>query len=191
MCECYSTGISKNKFTFTQIIILHVELSLQSIQENAGTKQQENDRFVQHLKQLNEEELDTEVQRLDALITPQISCTDCGNCCKGLMVNITAAEADKAAAGLHMSREAFDEKYVEKGSHELMIINSIPCHFLSDNKCTIYEYRFAGCKEFPALHLPQFNQRLFTVMMHYDRCPIIYNVMEELKNTTHFEIEKG
>jgi uncharacterized protein len=88
---------------------------------------------------------------------------------------------------LHMSREAFDAQYVEKGGHELMIINSIPCHFLSNNKCTIYENRFAGCKEFPALHLPHFNQRLFTVMMHYDRCPIIFNVMEELKKTTHFE----
>lgn len=166
---------------------MQLHTSISYLEEKALTRQNENDRFIQHLKQLNEEELDAEVHRLDALITPQISCTDCGNCCKGLMVNITAAEADKAAAGLHMSRADFDEKYVEKGSHELMIINTIPCHFLSDNKCTIYEYRFAGCKEFPALHLPQFNQRLFTVMMHYDRCPIIFNVMEELKKTTHFE----
>ena len=161
--------------------------SISYLEETALTKQAENDRFVQHLKQLNEDELDAEVNRLDALIEPQISCTDCGNCCKSLMVNITSAEADKAAAGLHMSREAFDAQYVEKGGHELMIINSIPCHFLSNNKCTIYENRFAGCKEFPALHLPHFNQRLFTVMMHYDRCPIIFNVMEELKKTTHFE----
>lgn len=166
---------------------MQLHTSISYLEETALTKQAENDRFVQHLKQLNEDELDAEVNRLDALIEPQISCTDCGNCCKGLMVNITAEEANKAAAGLHMSREDFDEKYVEKGSHELMIINSIPCHFLSDNKCTIYEYRFAGCKEFPALHLPHFNQRLFTVMMHYDRCPIIFNVMEELKKTTHFE----
>lgn len=165
---------------------MHVQLSLQSIQATAITKQEENDRFVQHLKQLNEEELDTEVQRLDAIISPQVSCTDCGNCCKGLMVNITAAEADRASAHLHMSREDFDEQYVEKGGHDLMILNKIPCHFLDHNKCSIYEVRFAGCREFPALHLPQFNRRLFTVMMHYDRCPIIFNVMEELKTTTHF-----
>lgn len=170
---------------------MQVQLSLQSIQATATEKQEENDRFVQHLKQLNEDELDTEVQRLDALISPQVSCTDCGNCCKGLMVNITAAEADRASAHLHMSREDFDENFVEKGGHELMILNTIPCHFLNDNKCSIYEVRFAGCREFPALHLPQFNQRLFTVMMHYDRCPIIFNVMEELKKTTHFEVKKG
>lgn len=166
---------------------MQLHTSISHLEATALQKKDENDRFVQHLKQLNEDELDREVHRLDALIEPQISCTDCGNCCKSLMVNITAAEADKASAGLHMSRADFDEKYVEKGGHELMIINSIPCHFLSDNKCTIYENRFAGCKEFPALHLPQFNQRLFTVMMHYDRCPIIFNVMEELKKTTHFE----
>ncbi|MFY7838983.1 MAG: YkgJ family cysteine cluster protein [Lacibacter sp.] len=71
-----------------------------------------------------------------------------------------------------------------------MILNKIPCHFLADNKCSIYEVRFAGCREFPALHLPQFNRRLFTVMMHYDRCPIIFNVMEELKSTTHFNAQQ-
>ncbi|MFY7838982.1 MAG: YkgJ family cysteine cluster protein [Lacibacter sp.] len=93
---------------------MQLQLSLQAIQETATAKQEQNDRFIQHLKQLNQEELDAEVQRLDQLISPQISCTDCGNCCKGLMVNITAEEADRASAHLHMSREAFDEKYVEK-----------------------------------------------------------------------------
>jgi uncharacterized protein len=142
--------------------------------------------FMEQLKQMNVEEVDAAVQQLNQLIEPQIDCTQCGNCCKSLMVNITAGEADKAAAHLQLSREAFDEQYVEKGSHELMIINSIPCHFLDDTKCSIYEVRFAGCREFPALHLPDFTKRLFTVMMHYDRCPIIYNVVEQLKIKTRF-----
>ncbi len=116
-----ATAIPCNKYfilpqttTFAEIILLQLQLSLQAIQETATAKQEQNDRFIQHLKQLNQEELDAEVQRLDQLISPQISCTDCGNCCKGLMVNITAEEADRASAHLHMSREAFDEKYVEK-----------------------------------------------------------------------------
>lgn len=138
------------------------------------------------LKQLNEEELDIAVHELNQEIEPQIDCTQCGNCCKSLMVNITGEEANRAATALSMSRDAFDKKYVEKGSHELMIINSIPCAFLSGTCCSIYEFRFAGCREFPALHLPQFKQRLFTVMMHYNRCPIIYNVVEALKEKVHF-----
>lgn len=170
-----------------QIISLTIRTSLPAIAELAVEKEEENQQFVSFLKERNSEEIDAEVQRLDAMIQPQINCTDCGNCCKSLMVNITAEEADRASAHLHMTRAAFDEQFVEKGSHELMIMNKMPCHFLSNNACSIYEVRFAGCREFPALHLPQFTQRLFSVMMHYDRCPIIFNVMEELKISTGFQ----
>jgi Fe-S-cluster containining protein len=86
-----------------------------------------------------------------------------------------------------MTRENFDNTYLEKGSNGMMILNSIPCHFLSENKCTVYEHRFEGCKEFPALHLPGFKKRAFTTFMHYERCPIIFNVVEQLKERLHFQ----
>jgi uncharacterized protein len=185
-----STNFYSNSIIFSpylyQNITLQLQTSLPHIQQAAIEKQQENDVFIEQLKEMNGKEVDAAVQQLNQLIEPQINCTQCGNCCKSLMVNITAAEADVAAAHLQMTREAFDETYVEKGSHELMIMNRMPCAFLHQNKCTVYEVRFAGCREFPALHLPGFTDRLFTVMMHYDRCPIIYNVVEELKKTTGF-----
>lgn len=168
---------------------LTIQTSLPFIAKTAAEKQNENIRFVDFLKQRNSAEVDEEVQRLNQIIEPKIDCTSCGNCCKSLMVNITAEEADRVAARLQITREVFDERYVEKGSHELMIMNKMPCHFLANNACTIYEDRFEGCREFPALHLPQFTGRLFSVMMHYDRCPIIFNVMEELKTTTGFQQE--
>jgi Fe-S-cluster containining protein len=62
----------------------------------------------------------------------------------------------------------------------------MPCRFLADSSCTIYAHRFAGCREFPALDLPGFTQRYFTIQMHYDRCPIIFNVVEQLKKELHF-----
>lgn len=165
---------------------LQLQTSIAAIAEAAKQKEAENIQFAEQLLQMNSEEVDTAVHQLNQTIEPQIDCTQCGNCCKTLMVNITGEEADRASAHLQMTRQAFDEAYVEKGSHELMIINSIPCHFLKGTSCSIYEHRFAGCREFPALHLPHFTQRLFTVMMHYDRCPIIFNVVEALKKETGF-----
>lgn len=103
------------------------------------------------------------------------------------MVLINDAEADALAGHLGQSRSFFDEQYMEKGSNGLMIMNRMPCHFLSENKCTVYEYRFEGCKEFPALHLPHFKRRMFTTFMHYERCPIIFNVVEQLKDEMSFE----
>jgi Fe-S-cluster containining protein len=126
------------------------------------------------------------VSQLNDRVSPQISCVDCGNCCKSLMVLISGEEADKLSGHLNQTRESFDEQYLEKGSNGLMIMNRMPCHFLSDNKCTVYEYRFEGCKEFPALHLPEFSRRLFTTFMHYERCPIIFNVVEQLKDEMSF-----
>ncbi len=157
------------------------------LQSLAKEKEPENDRFKEFIKESNGDEVDELVKELDAIVSPKISCTDCGNCCKSLMVCLNENEADALSIHLQQSRKDFDEKYLEKGSNGMMIMNQMPCHFLSDNKCTIYEYRFEGCKEFPALHLPNFKRRLFTTFMHYDRCPIIFNVVEQMKERMDFE----
>jgi Fe-S-cluster containining protein len=163
-----------------------LQTSLPAIVQAAIEKEDENDRFRSFLKEHDSHEIDLAVYELNNNIAPKMDCTACGNCCKSLMVNINDEEADALSAHLQLSRENFDAKYIEKGS-SMMILNSIPCHFLNDNKCTVYEHRFAGCKEFPALHLPDFNKRLFTTFMHYDRCPIIFNVVEQLKDAMNFE----
>ncbi len=97
------------------------------------------------------------------------------------MINISETEANTIAKHLDSTRTDFDDQYIEKGSNGMMIMNKMPCHFLNENQCTVYENRFSGCREFPALHLPNFTGRLFTTFMHYERCPIIFNVTEQLK----------
>jgi uncharacterized protein len=154
-----------------------------TIQQLAKEKEIENDLFTVFLQSQHAETIDNLV--LNEKITPQINCTTCGNCCKSLLINVTEEEADILSKYLNQTREVFDSNYLEKSTH-LMVINKVPCHFLSDNQCTVYEHRFAGCREFPALHLPKFVKRLFTVFMHYERCPIIFNVVEALKQKTKF-----
>ncbi len=165
----------------------YLESNLTTIALKSAEMEKENVAFLQHLKELNSLELDASVHILNKLITPAIDCTQCGNCCKSLMIGLNTAEADAAAEFLAISRKDFDDAYVEKSLSGKMLMSAMPCHFLADNKCTIYENRFAGCREFPALHLPEVQNRLFTIFMHYDRCPIIYNVMEALKTEVHFE----
>ena len=166
-----------------------IETDLGKIAAFAQAKTEENDRFKNFVKEHKGEQVDDLVAQLDKTISPMISCTDCGNCCKSLMVLISDSEADHLSSHLGQSREAFDQEYLEKGNNGLMIMNRMPCPFLTNNKCSIYEHRFEGCKEFPALHLPNFTRRLFTTFMHYDRCPIIFNVVEQLKDEMGFERE--
>ncbi|MFP5040071.1 YkgJ family cysteine cluster protein [Parasediminibacterium sp. JCM 36343] len=157
-----------------------------ALELSANNKEAENLRFKQYLLTLPGIDVDAIVHSLNDTISRHIDCTACGNCCKSLMINVTEPEADVLAAHLQQTREGFDSQYLEKGS-SMMVINAIPCAFLNENKCTVYEHRFSGCKEFPAMHLPHFNKRLFTTFMHYNRCPIIYNVVEALKLETNFE----
>ena len=175
------TTFGSNMSSFTPIT------DLKHINEFSKLKERENDRFKEFLGNAVSEEVDELVRELDAMVSPTISCVTCGNCCKSLMVCINNAEADALSAHLNQSRKEFDAQYLEKGSNGMMIMNRMPCHFLSDNKCTVYEYRFEGCKEFPALHLPNFKRRLFTTFMHYDRCPIIFNVVEQIKDRMGFD----
>ncbi len=162
---------------------------LPAIEAMALQKQAENDAFRMFLQHHDEQKMDEIVNVLNNDIAPNIDCTSCGNCCKSLMININESEANDLSGHLQLSRASFDDKYLEKGSNGMMLISAIPCHFLSDNKCTVYEYRFEGCKEFPALHLPGFKKRAFTTFMHYDRCPIIFNVVEQLKRELNFHNE--
>ena len=67
-----------------------------------------------------------------------------------------------------------------------MIINTIPCHFLKGTSCSIYEHRFTECREFPHLNKPHFRGRLFGTMQYYEICPIIFNVVEQLKEALDY-----
>ncbi len=166
-----------------------IQTDLSFIAIDAEAKTDENQQFVKMLKTLDGIVVDEKVAQLNTVIEPQIDCTSCGNCCKTLMINVEPAEADVLAEHLAISRAVFDERYLEKSEHsDRMLIDTMPCHFLEENSCTVYPYRFAGCREFPALDRPFFTKRLFTVFMHYGRCPIIYNVVERLKDTFAFQV---
>lgn len=104
------------------------------------------------------------------------------------MINVTEDDILPVAANLKLSIPTFKERYVEESLQGQMIINTIPCHFLSENKCSIYPDRFTECREFPHLHKSNFKGRLFGTLMHYGMCPIVFNVIEELKVETQFKV---
>lgn len=156
------------------------------IKQIAIDKEEENDRFRIYLKQQDRDFIDSIVHPLNDTITPQIDCTQCGNCCKSLMINVTTREAEVLATRLQLSLAAVKEKYIEESDQGQLIMNTIPCHFLSGSSCSIYEDRFSECREFPHLHKPHFTGRLFGTMMYYGMCPIIFNVVEQLKVAVNF-----
>lgn len=103
------------------------------------------------------------------------------------MINITPEETVSLATHLQMDIEHVKEKFIEISEQGKMIINTIPCHFLGGTSCTIYENRFTECREFPHLHKKDFTTRLFGTLMYYAMCPIIFNVIETLKEELNYK----
>ena len=157
------------------------------IKKQAEVNEEENDAFRLYLKGLNNDDLDKKVHDINNFVTPQIDCTVCGACCRQLMINVTEEEKIAVANHLNISPLQFKNKYLEESMQGKLIINTIPCHFLSDSKCSIYKNRFSECRAFPHLHESNFKNRLFGTLVHYAMCPIIYNVMEQLKIEVGFK----
>ena len=103
------------------------------------------------------------------------------------MINVTEQEISPLSDQLEMPVEDFKQKYIETSQQGQMVINIIPCVFLKGSRCDVYENRFTECRGFPHLHKPNFKGRLFGTFMHYGKCPIIYNVIEQLKIETAFK----
>jgi hypothetical protein len=165
---------------------LEIVQDLEWLRREMLDKEEENLHFREYLRARDPAKLDRMVQSLNEEIAPQVSCTACGNCCKSLMVNITPAEVVQLAAHLQKEPQAVMDQYVETSLQGNMVLNSVPCPFLAGTQCSIYEDRFTECREFPSLHQPGFRDRIFPTLMHYGRCPIIYNVVERLKVESGF-----
>lgn len=158
--------------------------SVEELEKTVATKAVENSFFKKHLRNFSSEKVDVLVHQLDKEITPQIDCTQCGNCCKKLETELSSDEIEKLAAVKNESPEQFKQNYVlhDGKSH---FLKTKPCMFLNECKCSVYASRPQACAGFPHLDLNDFKYRS-TFWSNYSLCPIVFNVIESLKEKTGF-----
>jgi Fe-S-cluster containining protein len=82
--------------------------------------------------------------------------------------------------------DEFKKEYTQIEKDGDMSFNKLPCPFLKDLKCSVYDCRPNDCRSYPHLHKKDFISRLFGVIDSYSICPIVFNVFEELKSRLHF-----
>jgi len=146
---------------------MRLEINIKNIAQIAKLKEDENISFQSYLKGQDSEKVDEIVHRLYEEIAPQIDCLNCGNCCLNLRPLATNKELSRFVEPKDI--EAF--KYLE----------SFPCKFLKDKKCTVYSDRPEECRSYPYLHKDKFITRTYGVLQNYEICPIVFNVFELLK----------
>ena len=169
-----------------------VAVDLVQIRQLAAGKEDQNFRFRQFLKTrcgLKPDEIDQRVFKTTRRVWAGIDCTTCANCCREVNPGFNEAEVDRVARRLGMEPQQFIETYLElseEDSERLWRTHVTPCPFLKDNLCSIYEDRPADCSGYPSLYQPDFVFRSLGMIERTFTCPIVYEVMEELKKSLGF-----
>jgi Fe-S-cluster containining protein len=167
-------------------------LSLVQIRVLAETKEDENVRFRRFLKtrcNLESDEIDQRVFETTKRVWAGIDCTTCANCCREVKPTFSEEEVDRVARCLGMERQQFIERYLEHSeadSENPWQTRATPCPFLKDNLCSVYEDRPADCSGYPYLYQPDFVFRTIGMIERTFTCPIVYQVLEELKKSLGF-----
>ncbi|MES1220206.1 MAG: YkgJ family cysteine cluster protein, partial [Bacteroidota bacterium] len=99
----------------------HIKTDLEVIELFASQKENENDRFKDFLQSQDEAGIDEMVHELNEDVSSEIDCTQCGNCCRTLMINVTDNEASEVSSYLKISKTDFTNTYIEKSTNGIML----------------------------------------------------------------------
>ncbi|MFC1677761.1 YkgJ family cysteine cluster protein [Planctomycetota bacterium] len=167
------------------------------LEKLAREKEEENWGFRKFLKfydELSDKELDQFVSRIAGKYESEIECISCGRCCKKLKPTFSQQDQQRLADRLMMTVEQLRPRHLEYDESDNKPgwqMKGTPCPFQKDNKCTVYEDRPQDCQGYPYLHEPGFSGRTMGMIERTFTCPIVFNVMEELKKELHFEASDG
>ncbi len=164
-----------------------IETNLETISQAARAKHGENLSFKKFLRRMPSAELDALVEQISADIEPRIDCTACANCCKRLHAAALESELPALAAQKQISVDDFKRTFL-RPHKEAFYFTTKPCPMLTgENLCSVYEQRPVCCRTFPNLVSEHFKYRFDAVMEKYDVCPIVFNVVEQLKSVLGFQ----
>lgn len=169
-----------------------MKFDFSDLEKLAAKKEDENWRFRSFLKfhdGMTDEELDSLVFKTADEIGFAVDCTQCGRCCEKLKPICSEEDQQRLATELSIAIEQLREQYLEydKSDDEPgWRIKNSPCPFLRDKECTVYEHRPDNCRQYPYLHKPDFSYRTWAMIERTFTCPIVFQVMEELKEELNF-----
>jgi Fe-S-cluster containining protein len=145
----------------------------------------ENIFFKKFLRNIASRDIDVRIHELAAKVSARIDCLVCANCCKKLEPGVEGHEIEKLAELRHLAVENFKEQYIAYDG-DALYLQTKPCMFLDNCACSIYENRPAACAGYPHLDQPDMKYRR-SLWENYAICPIVFNVLEELKEESGFK----
>ncbi len=168
--------------------MLPIEIDLPKIERLAIKRESENFAFRMFLKGLDDKEVDKIVLKLNREVTASIDCLACGNCCNSLVPRVNQKEIELLAAMDNVTTEAYTREHLEEDKYNnSLYLKATPCRYLDGKSCTIYKNRPLECRVYPYTHKPGFVFRMLYMITNYAICPIVFNVMENLKYELNYK----
>jgi len=129
--------------------------------------------------------LNNVVQGLTKEIWSQIDCTECANCCRTTLTRVVPDEFAPLARTLGLSIEDLKVQVLHREDDvgemgEAGWVLPLPCPLLDGNLCRVYDERPQQCRDYPNLHT-DFRMHSISRFTNAEICPIVFNVIEELK----------
>jgi uncharacterized protein len=159
------------------------------IEQTSKANEQENLEFRAYVRadlDLSDYRLHGIVQQATQEVWAHIDCRDCANCCKTRHPVFNRTEVQRIAEYLGMTAAELRARYLEVDQEVAKYITrQLPCPFLKDNLCSIYDVRPSVCAGYPHLHR-NFRNRLWQTIDNAETCPIVFNVLERLKGRLGF-----
>ncbi len=158
-----------------------IETDIEKIKSHCKSKpiQRENQKFWDFLK--SDELYQDRFHKIVKEITEKIDCTKCANCCNALKLELNEQDIARISEHLSLAKEDFVSKYIIKNNESGLELRQIPCPFLAENKCSIYDIRPESCKEYPNLLDKDVTTRCHAFFSNAEVCPIVFNVLENAK----------
>ena len=69
-------------------------------------------------------------------------------------------------------------------------MNALPCPFLKDDKCSIYEVRPKDCRDFPHTDKKEFTARRYLHTANTKACPAVFHIIETMKDRFNWRERK-
>ena len=153
----------------------------------ARKKEKENLRFRNYLKNHADEiELDRQFKMLHEKYFKIYDCKKCRNCCKKLGISMDKNELDDICEYLNIDEEKYiyDELVNNYGEYSF---KGCMCKFLDENNnCRIEKCLPLSCLEYPYTNKKERLFSLYSVIGNVSICPVVYEILEELKKEYNF-----
>ncbi len=166
-------------------------IDLVQIRALAEQRRDENREFRLFVKsdcKLSLDEMDKQVWETTRRVWAGIDCTACANCCREVRPTFSEEEVGRLAARLETTPVQFIDTYLEPNGDDdnPWQTHTTPCPFLKGNRCSVYEDRPANCKGYPYLYEAEFSTRTIDMIERTFTCPIVYEAIEQLKQSLGF-----